>query len=283
MTCKIQRVFVTVLVVACCAALHGQTNEAVGLVSEAVSPPADRNSFHIYLLMGQSNMQGRDTRSLDSQVENSRVLALNEEGQWVVAKDPMFPPRGRTQPGQGPGIPFAIEMLKGSTNVAIGLVPCAVGGTSLGHWVKGGDLYERALKLAKEAEQSGVIEGVLWHQGESDTTSQRNAETYEARLSQMLKDLRKDLDKPNLPIVVGQIGEFLPVEKYPFAETVRAAIRKIPTDVPNVGYADSAGLSDRGDKLHFSAESQKRLGTRFARAMQALQIKPNFSMVTSPK
>ena len=252
-----------------CIVARGQSSD-VSPSSAVVATPLVRENFHIYLLMGQSNMQGRDTRKLNSQVTNPHVLAF-EDGQWVVARDPMFPPRGRTKPGQGPGIPFAVEMLTGNTNVTIGLVPCAVGGTSLRHWVKGGDLYERALKMAKQAEQSGVIEGVLWHQGESDTTSRRNAETYETRLAQMLKDLRQDLGKPDLPIVVGQIGEFLPVEKYPYAETVRSAIRKIPSEVPNVGYADSNGLDDRGDKLHFSADSAKELGVRFAEAMKELK------------
>lgn len=264
------RILAFTFAIFCCAQTHGQTVAAGSSTQAAVKLPADKSSFRIYLLMGQSNMQGRDTRSLASQVTDSHVLAF-ENGRWVVAKDPMFPPRGRTKPGAGPGIPFAIEMLKANPNVTIGLVPCAVGGTSLRHWVKGGDLYERALKMAKEAEESGVIEGVLWHQGESDTTSKHNAETYEKRLSQMFKDLRQDLGKPNLPIVVGQLGYFLPPKKFPYAGTVRAAIKHIPSVVKNVGYADSNGLVDRGDKLHFSAASAKELGERFAEAMKKLK------------
>jgi len=230
--------------------------------------------FHIYLLMGQSNMVGRDTRGMDSQIVNPQILALNTNGQWIVAHDPLHPRNGRIDPGVGPGMSFAAEMLKADPTVTIGLVPCAVGGTPLRRWVKGGDLYENAVARAKIAAQAGVIEGVLWHQGEADTEKQENAETYGKRLTQMFKDLRQDLGMPDLPIVVGQLGEFLSPKKYPYVDTVRATIRNVPSMVPNAGYADSAGLTDKGDKLHFTVGAQREFGTRYARAMLELQKKP---------
>lgn len=55
-----------------------------------------------------------------------------------------------------------------SPALKIGLVPTAVGGTALRRWIKGGDLYEQAVARARVAAQTGVIRGVLWHQGESD-------------------------------------------------------------------------------------------------------------------
>src|SRR5205823_4214389 len=151
---------------------------------------------------------------------NPRVLALNAEGQWLVARDPMHPKQGRTEPGAGPGIPFALEMLKADPNITIGLVPCAVGGSPLRDWVKGAAHYTRAVSRAKAAAKAGVIKGILWHQGETDTMKQQTADSYEARLTKMFQDLRSDLDLPNLPIVVGQLGDFLAEspETYPGAE-----------------------------------------------------------------
>jgi hypothetical protein len=224
--------------------------------------------------MGQSNMAGRDIRGLAAQTTDPRVLAMTPEGQWVVAKDPIHQKDGRTEPGVGPGISFGLAMIKANPGVTIGLVPCAVGGTPLKRWQKkSGDLYERAVNREKLAAQSGEIKGVLWLQGESDTDKQPSAERYEAGLSQMLQDLRADLGQPNLPIVVGQIGEFLPQDKHPFVDTVRAAIRTIPGKVPHTGYADSTGLGDQGDKLHFDAQGAREMGARFAKAMQAIQKK----------
>ena len=272
---RAHRTILLLLAILYCIPSHGQqpapSATAASLAPATVTPPAKKDSFHIYLLMGQSNMAGRDTRTLASQVDNPRVLALNPDGQWIIARDPLHPRQGRIEPGAGPGIPFALEMLKVDPKITIGLVPCAVGGTSLNHWVQGADLYEKTVSRAKLAAPAGVIKGVLWHQGETDTANQKNAETYEARLTQMLKDLRVDLGLPNLPIVVGQLGEFLTPEKYPYVDTVRAAIKHTPAVVAHVGYADSAGLGDKGDQLHFSADAQKEMGLRYAKAMQELQ------------
>ncbi|BCU78113.1 sialate O-acetylesterase [Luteolibacter sp. LG18] len=244
--------------------------EAAAPERTIVQPPA-KEKLRVYLLMGQSNMAGRDTRELDKQKTSPRVIAITPEGQWYVAKDPIHEKHGRTESGVGPGIPFAMEMIKADPAVTIGLVPCAVGGTPLKRWVKGGDLYQQALERAKPALQAGTLAGVLWLQGESDTDKQPWADRYEAELTKMLKDLRADLGAPELPIVVGQIGDFLQKEKYPYADTVRAAIKKIGTGTPNTGYADSAGLGDKGDHLHYSAEAQQQMGARFAKAMQSLK------------
>lgn len=91
----------------------------------------------------------------------------------------------------------------------------------------------------------------------------------------MFKDLREDLGQPDLPIVVGQLGDFLALtpEKYPYAETVCTAIKHMPEVVPNVGYVDSTGLDHKGDKLHFDAKAATELGRRYAKAMQELQKK----------
>ena len=96
------------------------------------------------------------------------------------------------------------------------------------------------------------------------------ANTYKSRLTQMFIDLRKDLGMPNLPIVVGQLGEFV---KEANIETVKAAISAMPTALPNVAFADSKDLVDKGDKLHFDTKSQQIFGSRYAAAM--LSLKPN--------
>ena len=52
---------------------------------------------------------------------------------------------------------------------------------------------------------------------------------------------------------------------------MKAAIKKIPDTVPNTGYADSAGLGHKGDKLHFNTAAEREFGIRFAHAMKDLQ------------
>jgi hypothetical protein len=236
----------------------------------AVATLPAKSNFDLYLLIGQSNMVGRDTTPIEQQITNPRVLAFDAKGKWVVAKEPMHV--GGT--GIGPGIPFALEMLRGDDRTTVGLIPCAVGGTPLSRWIKGGDLYEKAVQRAREAAATGQIKGVLWHQGESDTSKKENAESYQARLTQMFQDLRADLNLPDVPIVVGQLGPFLTTAKYPYVETVRGAIQAVSAGVPNVGFADSADLKDKGDALHFSADAQETFAKRYAAAMKTLQKKP---------
>ena len=259
---------VALATITCCLSLPTHSEVATNSIVEHAPP---KESFHIYLLMGQSNMVGRDTRGLPSNENNPRILLLDTNGQWVVAKDPLHPKIGSIDSGIGPGMSFAEQMIKADSNVTIGLVPCAVGGTPLRRWVKGGDLYENAISLAKVAAKSGVLKGVLWHQGESDSDQKENAESYQARLTQMFQDLRTDLNTPDLPVVVGQLGMFLESEKHPYVETVRTALRQMPAALPHAGYADSAGLGDKGDQLHFNAEAQREFGRRYAEAFQRMQ------------
>lgn len=244
---------------------------------------ADDRPLQLYLLMGQSNMAGRDTRDLASQVDDPRILALGVDGQWRTARDPIHAKTGRPEPGVGPGIAFAREMLAANPQQRIGLIPTAVGGTPLRRWVKGGDLYEQALAKAREAMTHGELRGVLWHQGESDSADRKNAETHAERLAQTFQDLRADLGRPDLPIVVGQLGEFLLPDKQPEAPTVRAGLQGLPQALSRVGFADSAGLGHLGDDLHFSADANRELGRRFARAMQQLNAAATAAAAASPQ
>jgi hypothetical protein len=76
---------------------------------------------------------------------------------------------------------------------------------------------------------------------------------------------------PNLPIVVGELGTFVSAHEI---ETVKTAIRNMPKDLPLVGFADSDGLTHRGDHLHFTAASQQEFGKRYAAQMQKLLQAP---------
>ena len=64
--------------------------------AEPVSVPAVREQFHLYLLVGQSNMAGRGTVEQQDTAPHPRVLMLSKAEQWVPAADPMhFDPRLR--------------------------------------------------------------------------------------------------------------------------------------------------------------------------------------------
>lgn len=85
----------------------------------------------------------------------------------------------------------------------IGLVPCAVGGTAIKEWAKGKHLYDDMIKRAKSAAEGGAgeIKAVLWYQGESDTSSQHDADSYKANMESLIRNVRADLQLPSLPLI----------------------------------------------------------------------------------
>ncbi|MEM9345922.1 MAG: sialate O-acetylesterase [Planctomycetota bacterium] len=101
------------------------------------------------------------------------------------------------------------------------LIKCAWGGKSLakdflppGSGGPGPE-YELAMKQTKEVlgnlgkyfpDHKGGYEvsGMVWFQGWNDLKS--TAE-YTDRLAQLIKDVRQDLDVPNLPVVIGESGQ----------------------------------------------------------------------------
>ena len=87
--------------------------------------------------------------------------------------------------------------------------------------------------------------------------------------------LRADLVAGEVPLVVGQLGEFLPNPthrgKYGFSKLVNEQLTALPGRVPSSAVAESAGLTAKGDNLHFDTPSLREFGLRYAAAMQRLQ------------
>jgi hypothetical protein len=54
--------------------------------------------------------------------------------------------------------------------------------------------------------QAVELAGLVWFQGIADAASPRVAAEYQKHLPNLIRDLRKDLHKPDLPVVVAAIG-----------------------------------------------------------------------------
>jgi len=230
-----------------------------------VTHAADAN-FHLYLLIGQSNMAGRGKIELQDKVAVPRVLMLNKANEWVSAVDPIH--FDKTIAGVSLGRTFGIVMAKANPKIKIGLIPCAVGGTPIRRWQQKGDLYKAALKRAKVAQKNGVIKGILWHQGENDSGKEDTAKIYEQQLHAMIAAWRKDLGDKNIPIVVGEMGRFFKAAK--FKPTVDAALRALPGKVKHSAWVSAEGLGHKGDVVHFNAAGYRELGQRYAVAIKKL-------------
>ena len=236
-----------------------------------------KEKLHLYLLMGQSNMAGRGQIGAEDKTPHPRVLLFTLQGKWEPAVEPVT----HDKPGMlgvGPALAFGKAMAASDPGATIGLVPCAFGGTPLKRWERTGDLYSNAVQRARLAMREGTLKGIIWHQGESDSDTATNANSYSDRLSRMIQDIRADLGTPDLPFVVGQIGEFLydrGPEHSPYARVVNSALAVLPEKVPATACAPSKGLKDKGDVLHFDAASQREFGRRYAAEMLRLQSAQN--------
>ncbi|XP_022766464.1 probable carbohydrate esterase At4g34215 [Durio zibethinus] len=236
-----------------------------------------QQNLKIFILAGQSNMAGRggvtnDTskgiRTWDGVVPpqcepNPSIFRLSADLEWVQAREPIHADiDAKKTDGIGPGMSFANAVLSKDPNFgSVGLVPCAVGGTTISKWQKGEFLYEQLVKRAQMALNSGgVYQAMLWYQGESDTINQEHAELYKGRLKRFFNNIRSDLNAPMLPIF--QVA--LASGEGPYIEEVREA--QLEIGLPNVKCVDAKGLPFEPDGLHLTTPAQVRLGEMLADA-----------------
>lgn len=250
----------------------------------ADEPVFDPN-FHIYLLIGQSNMEGAPRAEAADLVEDPRIKVLayqnnvrlgRKYNEWAVAK----PPLHSHYQGVGPGDYFAKTLIKKMpANVTIGLVPLGINGVDIDFFLKGvvstrraefkippdnawDGAYDWVISRAKEAQKYGVIKGILFHQGESDS-GKRN---WQAKVKKMVEALRADLNIPDAPIIIGEMMHGGGAESHNLivANTVKST--------PNAWLVTTEGLAGQ-DRWHFNLEAQRELGRRYAlKMMEALGI-----------
>ncbi len=229
------------------------------------------STFDLYLLIGQSNMAGRGEITDEYKNEgNPRILMLDKNNNWVQAKHPLHFDKPSVA-GVGPGLSFAMEMAK-KTSHKIGLIPCAVGGTSIDSWKPGGydkatdtHPYDDAIKRLGIAMQWGTLKGVIWLQGESDSDTEK-AKNYLAKLEELIARIRTTTNIATLPFVAGELGRYK--KQY---QNINKLLAQLPRKVLHTSMASSKGLKHKGDGTHFDSVSAGKMGKRFAKQMQRLQ------------
>lgn len=230
--------------------------------------------LHAFLLIGQSNAAGRGNIENAPRLNNRHGrMKLFRNGRWQAMFRPINPDRGSS------GISFAESFCKCFADAypdeEIGIIPCADGGTSLSQWMPGELLYDYALACARLGMRTAHLTGILWHQGESDCAPE-DAATYCERLQLMMTQLRKDLGNPQLPILVGGLGEFLTgCERFPEVknyQAVNAQLIKFADEDACCAFVDADRLEGKADCLHFTAQAQEEFGKRYFAAWQTLNI-----------
>lgn len=243
--------------------------------------------MQIFLLFGQSNMEGTPAPTDDDRVEDPRVQVLAYDNcgnlgrtynQWYAA----VPPLHSCGLGLGPGDQFGKMMARALPNATIGLVPNAISGVDIDFYRKGvvssrrsqfrippdnawTSAYDFMLERARLAQESGTIRGILFHQGESDTGQQ----IWLSKVRGIVEDLRNDLGIGEVPFLA---GELLYSSEGGCCSSHNTLVNRVPDEITNAFAISAEGLGGM-DQYHFDLDGQRELGQRYARTMlQALGV-----------
>ena len=265
-------------------------------------PKTDEEKMSVFICFGQSNMEGnapvedQDRADVPDNFKNMIVANCDVEAYgskrytWRKAD----PPLARKNTGLTPADYFGRKLAAKFPNREIGIVMVAIGGAPIeafiketcadycaqsGHeaWYKSylneydNNPYKVLLAAAKAAQKSGVIRGILLHQGESNNCQQDWPEKVKGVYDNLVADL--GLDPTQCPLLV---GETLRAEYDGICWGHNAVIATVPNVIPNSYVISSEGCEGKpkdgkkSDGFHFCAEGYRTIGGRYADKMISL-------------
>ena len=222
-------------------------------------------------------------------------------GKWVIARPPIVRPNTLL----GVTDYFGRYLVKGlDERYKVGVVVVAVDGCSIRAfskdksvvssylteaknanpsqtWVTGAAAeygnypYGKLVEMAKKAQQSGVIKGIIFHQGETDAYSNDWLESVYQLYNNLLTDL--ELSADSVPFIAGE-----PVQQseggacagaIPWVDKIPAYFKqKTNKDIAFVASSVGCGKIS-SDNYHFSSEGYRKLGTRYGEIMLPLLLR----------
>lgn len=225
------------------------------------------DDLHSFLMIGQSNMAGRGEFSDVSPIDNFRCYMLRN-GRFLRMREPINPDRaifeGTFHSGVSLAASFADEFAK-LYKTRIGLIPCADGGTEIDAWQPGEILYDHAVFMTRLAMRTSKFSGILWHQGESDSSSDDSVLQYKPKLINLIRSLRRDLGAEELPFIMGELSEDIS-EEWKMGDRVKKMndiFHEVAGETSKCGVASAKGLSLKPDGIHFDSASLRELGKRY--------------------
>ena len=242
-------------------------------------PQAYLGNMKLFVLAGQSNMVGWAPVP-ENENYNPRIYMFGADYQWHIARDPVFDAYNQVDKvsenriaGFGPSLPFAIASLERHPDLVIGLIPCAKNSSGIIQWQRNlsdHSLYGSCLKRVLAASPAGEIYGLLFFQGEQDALDpgqypqpEPQPENWAHLFSKFVFDFRSDINQPDLPVVFAQIGVDPAAPELPNWNVVKEQQRLINLPMTTIIITDDLPLMDG---LHFTADSYRIIGERFAEA-----------------
>ncbi len=239
--------------------MHRSLLTVTALLCSIVAQPASAaGPLRVFILAGQSNMQGQAVVDLEGKDYNDGKGTLvsllrdpaksatykhlrNDKGQWTVRDDVWVrykPEDGPAKVGGlglgftpyldqhhfGPELQFGhvvgdhfdeqvllIKTAWGGKSLYQDFRPPSSGGTVGPYYTKMiADVREALANLKKDFpayDGAGYeLSGFVWYQGWNDGCDPKNAvPEYEQNLVNLIHDVRKDLNAPTMPVIVGEI------------------------------------------------------------------------------
>ena len=264
---------------------------SLALTAGAASGP-DKN-FYIFLAFGQSNMEGAGSPETQDLIVNPRFQMMaatdfpkmgRKQGQWYTA----VPPLCREYNGLTPVDYFGRALVENlPEKVRVGVINVAVGGidikgfmpktsksygeTESPEWMKShiahydNDPYHHLVRMARLAQQNGVIKGILLHQGETNCGQQDWPDKVKHVYESLLHDL--GLRAAEVPLLVGEVVD---ADGKGVCIAHNAVINRLPAVIPTAHVVKSGGCSWRDDNVHFDPAGYREMGVRYAEVMLPL-------------
>ncbi|MCA9079452.1 MAG: hypothetical protein KDA58_02790 [Planctomycetaceae bacterium] len=180
-----------------------------------------------------------------------------------------------------------IKLAWGGKSLAADFRPPSAGGDAPGPYYQ--ELLSRTKAILSDVgaefpELKGrtpQLVGFGWHQGWNDRVNQSFNDAYEVNMAHFIRDIRKDLNTPNLPFVIAETGMSGEQETHPRALSLmkaQAAVAEHPEFKGNVAFVGTktffrpADQSPSGQAYHWNsnAETYYLIGDGMGRAMLQL-------------
>jgi hypothetical protein len=184
--------------------------------------------------------------------------------------------------GLNPDVSFTPAVKKEFAGDEVLVVKYAIGGQPIFRWyeqwklpegatdaaaakVKPGDMYAKLMELVQAAVGDRRVDSAafVWMQGERDAKAGWQS-VYEDALRGVVDQLRRDLKRDDLVVVIGRLSDHLKGDAN--WDAVRAAQEKVADDAKLGAWVDTDDLNDKNGKndLHYTKDGYAELGRRFA-------------------
>lgn len=220
-------------------------------------PPEAGAATRLFILSGQSNMVGLNpdesfTPDVKAAFPGDEIIVVKEAGngqpirKWY--RDWQLPP--------------GMEKQRGANGV----------------------IYKRMMDQVTSAlEGKAAPETItfVWMQGEAD--AKIGGEVYEESLKGLIKQLRDDLKRQDVMVVIGRISDYVDTENpRPHWDSIRKIQESIPKSDPLARWVDTDDLNGLNNGLHYGKDGYAKLGSRFAAAAIEL-IKSDVKAESTPQ